>query len=1578
MYTSSRSAAFLAVICCAFAAWADDPNVCDAPGESPDVIVGDLQGISSYSPSVGGISAFSIGTYSCNVGTCWLSWNANTSSHPVIAQNMFRLKNNRFEQIGQSWLKHGFYALSTQLCSTGCVGTDGSHLGVNCSDPYDAGLNGEQDGLGPKFEVDSSAGSFPYPFTGAGLTGNSIYKRLQVHNTDLDPAQNAGAQYFIEGQYVTRDDAEPNNDDNNASYRPITISGSGGSFTAALAGTTQRTLPAIRAWKLANPAVVETIVDAPDGRFNVAALATDLGGGLWSYEYAVQNFNSNRSAQAFVVPISDNLPVSNLGFHDVDYHSGEPFDGTDWAPTVSANSVSWATTSYALNVNANALRWGTLYNFRFQAAAPPQAVSGSLVLFRPGTPASVSFATIGPYCGIPAPTLVAPASGAVLTTTTAPTLDWLPVSGATTYEVQVATNSGFTALVRSVAGVTTTSWPVSPPLPNDAGYYWRVRATGSCGGWSAARSFSLGCVAPIGVYDPGRRAPGCVASACGCTSGGGIESRDSIAGGGELNQPNTINNSCADGTTGQYHSTTNGESVDRITVKSTDSLGLRPGHQAQVDVTVWCRGTGAGPMNLGRTTQLRAAPDSVDLYYTSNASSPSWTAIATNLSCPPGAATLTRTFTLANVAGTHAVRAQIRNGGSASACTAGVYNDRDDLTFRVDPLPVEAVSLDAGYGHSVSVNANTQVWSWGLNQSGQLGDGSLTDRNGPVRSGMINDLTNVVAVSGGVSHTVALDGNGRVWTWGGNAHGQIGDGGTVNRVVPYQLPGLTGIVAVAAGMNHTLAVTSTGGVYAWGENTFGQLGNGNPADQRTPVAVAGVSDVVAVAAGFEHSVALDGHGRVWAWGHNQIGQLGNGTHTDRFVPDIVPNLSGVKQVSCGAYFNLARLEDGTVRGWGHNFYGQLGLGNNDEQTTAMPIPDLGDVTAVAAGSGFSLVISGGSVWSFGQNVAGQLGDGAQINRNTPVPVQNLPPTAVAIAGGEDHSLALLANGEIYGWGKNVYGQVGAGSSPQLLPRFITDRTALPVLGLSAPVGGERWEPGSSQVVRWTGAGPVLIEMSLDGSTGWTQIGPPVSFPDAAITVPPWTTGRARLRISRTGPPASSALSGPLGIYHLPARFPWLGLTVDGGGDVAGEFGSIAVDSSGRTWIAYYDRTQGALLVARRLTSGVGEVSWAVENVDSSVAAPSSLAFAHDGQARISYLSASGVARFASRTAAGWQPPIDIATGICASGRGTSLVLDSQDRPYIALEDCFATPRRVRAMTAVNGQWIELYSNAGSSPVLRLVGDRPRLTYLNASAQLRLVAANGSYPFSWSDVLVPGVSGAGFESLAVNAQDDVWISFYTSVSPRKLRLVKRIGGSWNGPADVDAALGDVGNYNSIALDAAGRPRIAYHANGLLRLAEWNGTSWDLDVADGGPDTGTHAALAIDASGNYRVAHFDAANGDLNYSISQPDVTPPTAPVLTSAAGPTTAAVSWSGSGDDGASGQASAFEVRFSNIQLTDANFDVGTPVPAFGHCASVEGLNGCSPYYFAVRALDDLGNASIVSTVYVPTPCSGSLEVTCD
>ncbi len=372
----------------------------------PDVTVIYLTDISNNGVA-NGIRGYSIGTTSCNIGDSPVNWcnsiggcggGMAQNEHPVIAQNLYRLKDGRFTQIGMSWLKHGF--LSTNSTDNACLSgiscisppQGGDELGIGCTDTYGAGLNGGRP-LGMRSEVDATTASFPYPYTQVTATG--VDQWVQVDENDLDPAQNPGAFYFAEGQYVVDDDALAGNGLNNASYRRVLVTP--GSYDLALTGATLRQQSALRAWQVADPSVEMTDADvhttgSPVERFEVARKVTDLGGGNYHYEYAIHNLNSDRSAQRFAIQFANDSTVTDIGFKDIDHHSGEPYSNTDWTIHFdqATGVVSWETEDYATNHDANALRWGTLFNFWFDVDAPPNFIGDQvLTLFEPGMPCKV-------------------------------------------------------------------------------------------------------------------------------------------------------------------------------------------------------------------------------------------------------------------------------------------------------------------------------------------------------------------------------------------------------------------------------------------------------------------------------------------------------------------------------------------------------------------------------------------------------------------------------------------------------------------------------------------------------------------------------------------------------------------------------------------------------------------------------------------------------------------------------------------------------------------------------------------------------------------------------------------------------------------------------------------------------------------------------------------------------------------------------------------------------------------------------------------------------------------------------------
>jgi len=201
----------------------------------------------------------------------------------------------------------------------------------------------------------------------------------------------------------------------------------------------------------------------------------------------------------------------------------------------------------------------------------------------------------------------------------------------------------------------------------------------------------------------------------------------------------------------------------------------------------------------------------------------------------------------------------------------------------------------------------------------------------------------------------AVKGDGTVWAWGLNDNGELGDGTTTTRLTPVRVQGLTEVVGVAGGRDHGLALRADGSVWAWGWNLYGQLGDGTTVDRLTPVPVTtGVREVIA---GAHHSYALRSDGQVYSWGRNYRAELGDGTTTQRTRPVLVHNLANAVSIGSGRDHGVAVLADGTVRTWGHNASGQLGDGTTTNRTSAFVVPGVTNATAVGGGgSEYSTVL----------------------------------------------------------------------------------------------------------------------------------------------------------------------------------------------------------------------------------------------------------------------------------------------------------------------------------------------------------------------------------------------------------------------------------------------------------------------------------------------------------------------------------------------------------------------------------------------------------------------------------------------
>jgi alpha-tubulin suppressor-like RCC1 family protein len=251
------------------------------------------------------------------------------------------------------------------------------------------------------------------------------------------------------------------------------------------------------------------------------------------------------------------------------------------------------------------------------------------------------------------------------------------------------------------------------------------------------------------------------------------------------------------------------------------------------------------------------------------------------------------------------------------------------------------IAIAMGDYHSLALKSDGTVWAWGANYLGQLGDGTTTASLVPKQI-LSSSLSEVIAITAGYYHSLALKSDGTVWTWGKNSNGQLGDGTTTNILVPKQV--LSGVIAIAAGAFYSLALKSDGTVWGWGYNSDGELGDGTTTASLVPKQIlsSSFSGVIAIATGTYHSMALKSDGTVLAWGSNSNGQLGDGATTDSLVPKQISSssLSGVNAIAAGAYHSLALKSDGKVWAWGNNYSGQLGDGTTTDQYTPEQVSGL--------------------------------------------------------------------------------------------------------------------------------------------------------------------------------------------------------------------------------------------------------------------------------------------------------------------------------------------------------------------------------------------------------------------------------------------------------------------------------------------------------------------------------------------------------------------------------------------------------------------------------------------------------------
>ena len=339
-------------------------------------------------------------------------------------------------------------------------------------------------------------------------------------------------------------------------------------------------------------------------------------------------------------------------------------------------------------------------------------------------------------------------------------------------------------------------------------------------------------------------------------------------------------------------------------------------------------------------------------------------------------------------------------------------------------------------------------------------------------SGNLTNQIDFVQVESAVTHSVGLDATGRVYTWGANTYGQLGDGSatTATRAIPGLAKGaLDGkrIVSISSKAYGAVALDDQGKVYTWGYGVYGALGNGATANSAVPVdisssgALAG-KKIVKISSGWYNSMAIDDQGKIYAWGNNNMGQLGTGNTTNSLVPvDISGSgaLAGRKivDISSGGestqYVHSMALDDqGKVYTWGYDYYGELGNGAGGSSYTPIQISDSSilagkKIVSIEAGVAQSYALDDmGELFSWGYGEQGALGTGSMVNSQVPVSVTNSAlagETITQISAGYRHAMALSSDNTVYSWGYNNYGQLGnGGAAIGSVPVSITSSGAL--------------------------------------------------------------------------------------------------------------------------------------------------------------------------------------------------------------------------------------------------------------------------------------------------------------------------------------------------------------------------------------------------------------------------------------------------------------------------------------------------------------------------------------------------------